>query len=234
MNEMNCTMKKKNANRALVLSMVSLCLFGLSLCLSWVLSSVQYAVFLSVLLFIPSVVLLCKSEKKEKYSFGSLILNSLANGFVVSIYYMKIQKSPVLFDYLVLLLPAALVLLAYLLFGYLRKGRLWYTLLLIILHCVLFAVTVVRWVRIGGVCYSLAFFGLIFSLLYGVVFALSLHRSDRTPTRAVAIGSFGILGLVAVIVILLVSDGEGIDGLFDGLGELIAEAFTSREKPQRH
>ncbi len=230
MNEDFCTIKRKKANLAFVLSIFSICLFGLSLWLSRFLTSTLDAIFVSVLLFVPSVVLLCKSEKKEKYSIYSLILNSLANGSVVSIYYMKIQKTPVLCEYLVLLLPLTLVLLAYLLFGFLQKGRQWFNLLLIVVHIALITATVIRWVRIGGTICSLTVFGLIFSVIYSIVFAVCLHKPSRPAIRATAIGSFGILGIVVVIVILLISDGEGIDGVFDGLGDLIGDALPSRKK----
>ncbi len=72
-------------------------------------------------------------------------------------------------------------------------------------------------------------FGLIFSMIYSFVFAVSIHRPERPVHRAMAIGSFGVLGIVATVVILLIFDGEGIDGVFEGVGELIAETIPSRK-----
>ena len=230
MNKSYCTMKREKGNHAFGLSLLSLCLFGCSLWLSCYLPTILAAVAVIVLLLVPSIVFLCKSARKENYSICSLILNSFTNGVVVAIYYIKIQTTPMPFDFLALLLPAVLLLLAYLLIGVWQKGWRWFNLLLILLHIALIIVTVVRWVRFGGTFYSLTVFGLIFSMIYSFVFAVSIHRPERPVHRAMAIGSFGVLGIVATVVILLIFDGEGIDGVFDGLGDLIGDALPSRKK----
>ncbi len=230
MHEVSNAWKREKANRALILSILSLGLFGLSLWLTCFLSSTLDAIFGSVLLFIPSIVLQCKSEKKERYSLYSLILNSVANGLIVAIYYLKIQRVPELCDFSALLLPGALVLLAYLLFGYLQKGRAWFCILLILLHIALMVGAVIRWIQFSNALYSLTFFSLIFSMIYTVVFAVSIHQPARSVLRGVSKGSFGILGILTIVVLFLITEGEGIDSVFEGLGELVSDILPDRKK----
>ena len=214
------------------LSLLSLGLFGGALWLGHFLTSVMEAIIISVLLFIPSIVYMCKSNRKKKCAFYSLLLNSVANGFVVAIYYLKIQKFPLPEDYLALCLPMALLLISYLLFAYLKKGRSWLCVLLLLLHVVLLSFAVVRWVRRDAAFYSVLFFALIFSMIYCFVFALLSKRATRSVLLGIGKGSFGILGLVTCVVIFLVTEGEGIDGAFEFMGDMISDVLPDRKKPK--
>ena len=47
-------------------------------------------------------------------------------------------------------------------------------------------------------------------------------------------GSYGIMGVLVVVVITLVSEGEAFDGILEGMGDIIAELFPTRNHKPKH
>ena len=227
-NQMDTT-KQMRMRHSLGIAVFSLCLFGLSLLLCGLLTSTVYAIFVSVLLFVTSIVLQILADQREHFYRYSMILNSLANGSVVSIYYQKIQCVPSLSDFCSLLLPLFLLILTYFLFRFLKRGSLWFALLILLLHIFLMVISVIGWVRSKGAFCSMAFFGLVFSMIYSVVLARIHRRPSRSILKSMSVGSFGILGIIIFVVFLLISEGEGFDGILEFFGDLVAEVMPRRK-----
>lgn len=223
--------KDERRNHALGLSLLSMVLFGVTLWLSCAFWGRLAAMIGSILLFIPSVVLICRSGREQDGCFTSLILNSVANGLIISVYYLSYHLQLSWLHLPVLLLPVSMLVGVYFLVSCLKKAHVWVIIALILVHIALLVGAVVKWVQIGGASYSLCFFGLIFSFFYSIVLVITTYRADRPATKAVAVGSFGVLGIAAAVVILIVSEGEAFEGVFEGLCDLLSDMLPSSKKP---
>ncbi len=223
--------KQENAHRTLGLSLLSLGLFALAVWGSCILLSQLAAIIGAVFLFLPSLVLQFRKKQREVSSFISLVLNSVANGLIASVYYLHyriaVDHGTVL---TCLLLPAVLLLCAYILLGLLPGRSFLPTLLLILSNVALMIASVVAWILIGGVLYSFTFFCTIFTLIYTLVFRFLLRHPRDSVMEALSIGSYGIMGIIVIVVVILVTDGEVFDGVIEGIGDLFADLLPSRSK----
>ncbi len=226
--------KQVNANRTLGLSLLSLGLFALFLWGSCMLLSQLAAVIGAVLLFLSGLVMQFRKKKREFYSFIALILNSIANGLITSVYYrhysIAVDRGTVL---TCLLLPAVLLLCAYILLGLLPEKGPWPTLLLILANAALMIGSVVAWILIGGVLYSFTFFCTVFTLIYTFVFRFLLRHPEDSVMEVLSIGSYGIMGIIVIVVIILVTDGEVFDGVIEGICDMFADLLPSRSQKRK-
>ena len=225
------TQRQGKANWALGLSLLSLLGFGLSAWLSCCFLSRDAAAVGAVLLMLPSIPLHWKGKKNKALYFYSFALNSIANGLIVAVYYLSFQiPLDIASVFLGLLVPAVLLLCAYLFFGVLQKARSRTTLLLLLSNFALMVGAVVKWVKDGSPVYSFCFFGLIFSLIYIIIYSVSLYRQNRCVHRDLSMGSYGIFAIIGIVVIVILSEGEALDCVFEGIGELISELIPGRSK----
>lgn len=231
MNEDQFVHRQEKANRILGLSLLSLGLFAPATWVSYTFLSRWNAVIGAVLLLIPSIILQFRDNRREYPSFISLVLNSLANGLIVSIYYLHYNKAV---DHRTLLMgilfPAVVLLCAYIFSGLMQKRRTRLTLLLLPVNIALMIGSIVKWAQTGEVLYSFTFFSLIFSLIYTLTLLITLRRSELSVIGALSIGSYGIMGIIVVVVIALVTDGEVFDCVIEGIGDIMTDFFPSRSK----
>lgn len=235
MNEDLFVIRQKNANLTLSLSLLSLVLFALTTWVSRAFFTTWIAVIGTVLLLIPSIILQFWNKHNEWPSFYSLILNSLANGLIVSIYYLHYDIAVRLGALLMgLLLPFVLLLCAYIILGLMEKRRTRLTVLLILSYFAALIGSVVKWAQTGSVVYSFTFFSIIFVLIYTISYLITLRHTELSVTGVLSMGSYGIMGVLVVVVIALVSEGEAFDGILEGMGDIIAELFPTRNHKPKH
>ncbi len=227
--------RQKNANQTLWLSLLSFVLFAVATWASCTLFSRWIAITGAVLLLIPSITLQCTGGHRDLPSFCSLMLNSLANGLIVSVYYLHFHITVTLGTLLMgLLLPFVLLLCTYLFLGLIERGRSWLTVLQITAIFSALIGSVVKWVQTGSVIYSFTFFSTVFVLLYTIAYLVTLRRPELTVTGALSVGSYGVMGVLVVVVIALVSEGETFDGILEGIGDIIADCFPTRNGKPGH
>ena len=106
--------------------------------------------------------------------------------------------------------------------------------LLILSYFVALIGSVVKWAQTGSVVYSFTFFSIIFVLIYTISYLITLRRPGLSVTGALSMGSYGIMGVLVVVVITLVSEGEAFDGILEGMGDIIAELFPTRNHKPKH
>lgn len=158
--------------------------------------------------------LIARTHNPKLYLISSCI-NALATGIAMSSYYAyaKIELPPYILGG---------TLLCYILLSYLlcigvnkmqsKKKAAW---LFGCLFLVLLIASIVAW--INSPLFSIAFFALVIVFFYFLLAMKTFHTS-RNYLSDLSLASFGIFFLVAYIVIVLISDGDGLD-LLDFAGD---------------
>ena len=63
------------------------------------------------------------------------------------------------------------------------------------------------------------FFSLIISVYYLVVSAFNVRNTEREILRDISFANFGIFIITALVVFIILSEGEILEGFFEGLFE---------------
>lgn len=150
---------------------------------------------------------------------ASFLLNSTASGFVVSAYYLETERALDIYSLTLGVIPAvAVVLLIYLMLKPFNKTKTVTVTVAGILTAVLAILAIIFWIRDGSVIFSFAFFSLIISFFFLCVFGITVNHNERSVLRDVSFGGFGAFLIIAVLVTLILSDGELLEGLDFGGG----------------
>ncbi len=212
------TLRQSRANRALLFGLWALVLFvvGLIGAVAYLQKGVSF--FGGFALMIGAVALHVCGRKNPGLYLLAFVVNSFANALVAASYYLSFDLRLTLSYGLQALIPGTiLLLLAYVCFGLLQKGRKWTSTILILCNSLLIIAAVVLWARGDRAYYSLMFFTLLITLIYLIVFSVSVFREGASVRKSFSTGSFGLFALIALVVIILLSEGEALDGIFDGL-----------------
>lgn len=158
--------------------------------------------------------------KTDKWGYLlSFLLNTVANGFSVSAYYLS--KSIPLDPYSLLLaaVPAAgVLLLVYLMLQIFGKTKKITVTVACVLNALLTIALAVLWVLYGSVLFSFGFFCSLLSFFYLCVFGITVNHDERSVLRDVSFGSFGTFIILTVVVIFVLSEGDILDGLDFDIG----------------
>ena len=168
----------------------------------------------------------------KKYSVGyllSFLLNSMGCGCSASAYYLEkhLPVSPV--ELLLGILPAVgILILADLLLGWLKEKRrvaLWIAAGVDLL-CI--AGSIVLWILDGRNSVSFGCFCLILALFYLCVLGIPDPQGIRSVLRDISFGSFGVFVAITLLVVVILSEGDAIDGL-----DLLADGHSQRKKKKQ-
>lgn len=146
----------------------------------------------------------------------SFVMNSIAVGFSISSFYIYIEKTVELTDYLTASFIGITAVIAYLILTApkaVKDYRKSYGLFFIGITFV-FASTV--WIQNHQPLYSLLFFYMIILNFY-VGFSLFANDSLTEFLKYMSIGSFGSYIIVSIIVLVIITEGQALEG-FDGFG----------------
>lgn len=111
---------------------------------------------------------------------------------------------------------AAILFLIYLMLQIFAKTKRITLAIAAIINLVLLIAEIVCWVKIGGTLFSFGFFCLIVSLFFICVFGITINHNERPVLRDISYGSFGTFVILTVVVIVILSEGDILDGLGDG------------------
>ena len=157
--------------------------------------------------------------KKNRIFYAvSILLNICSSAIFTGMYYTNADKTPSIKELLVASVGALIILnLSYAFLHILPKYSV-YTGLCGIMLCIGLAIyNIVMWISVGGVCYSFGFFSLVIAFM--CLFAIICI--NETPTakalRYASFAGFGVAIIVAVVVLFILSEGEGLEGAFDGI-----------------
>ena len=186
-------------------------IFALSICTEW------YGLVIGAVLMVLAVPTHIFAKKHNSLYILSYALNTIGSGFAASAYYLEKQLTVIPENlFLPMLIPAIVSLVTYLLvrlFPKIKKFVLAISTIGTIAMLIAFAVL---WIKNGYEFYSFAFFNSVFTLFYIVVDAVTAGEYDRLVIRDISFGSFGIFLVIALVVLFIISEGEILDGLFEG------------------
>lgn len=163
-----------------------------------------------MLLAIPFHVL--GNEKKIGYLI-SFLLNSVGNGFSASAYYLQRNVSVNLTSALMAAIPACgVLLLAFLLLQIFWKKKV-AIITAVVIESMLLAAAVVFWIIWDAGFFSFGFFCLLIALFYLCVLAFLLKKNDSVVLQNISFGSFGAFLALTIVVLIILSEGEILDGI---------------------
>lgn len=141
------------------------------------------------------------------FSFG---MNAFANGFSLSALYLHKGIEPELFSMLLSAVPAAVILLlTYLMLQFWHKTKKLTLTVATVINSIALAFALMLWYVGAG---FFPFFTLLLSLFSLGVFGISLDRECRDVLKDISYGSFGSFVIVTLIVLVLITEGDILDG----------------------
>ena len=188
-------------------------LFALSLGNQW--SGLVVGAALMLLAIWPH----CAGKRFHVGYLISFLLNSIANGFSVSAYYLVKNIGLELDEMVIAVLSAAgIMVLIYLMLQRFQLKKTTAVLVASVINVLITVVFMVLWISNGAGVFSFGFFGSLISLFYLCVFGIAIGRDERPVLRDVSFGSFGAFVILLVVVIFVLSEGELLDGVDLDLG----------------
>lgn len=202
--------------------------FAMSVCTEWY-GLIVGAVLM--LLAVPSHIF----AKKHKFLYIlSFILNTVGSGFAASAYYLEKQHTVIPESlFLPMLIPAAVSFVTYLLVRLFPKARKFVLTIATLGTIAMLIAFAVLWIRKGYEFYSFAFFNTVFTLFYVVTDAVTIGEYDRNVIRDISFGSFGIFLVVAMVVLFIITEGELLEGVFEGIFDFGTPDGTSKSKKHK-
>lgn len=200
-------------------------IFALSVCTEW------YGLIIGAILMVLAVPIHIFAKKHKLLYILSYVLNTVGSGFAVSAYYLEKQLRVFPENlFLPMLIPAIVSLITYLLIRLCPKIKKFVLAVSTIGAIAMLIAFAVLWIKNGYEFYSFAFFNSVFTLFYVVVDAVTVGEYDRLVIRDISFGSFGIFLVIALVVLFIISEGEILDGVFDGIFDIGSSAVDSPQK----
>lgn len=168
--------------------------------------------------------------KKHPWGYAvSYLLNTVANGLSLSALYLTQGTETDLYRMLPAALPAAgILLLVYGMLQIFHKTKPVTVAVACVLNGLLTVAFAVLWILYGDLLFSFGFFCSLIALFYLGVFGVTVNHDERAVLRDISFGSFGSFIILTVVVAVVLSEGDILDGLdvpFDG-------SRTKKHKPK--
>lgn len=204
-------------------------IFALSICTEW------YGLVIGAILMILAVPVHMFAKNHNMFYVLSYALNTVGSGFAVSAYYLEKQLIVIPENmFLPMLIPAIISLITYLLIRVFPKIKKFVLATFTIGTIAMLIAFAVLWIKNGYEFYSFAFFNFVFTLFYVVVDAVTVGEYDRLVIRDISFGSFGIFLVIALVVLFIISEGEILDGLFEGVFDFGTTGETKAKNNKRY
>ena len=154
------------------------------------------------------------SKGRRGWYLAGYLLNALGSGVAVAALYAQMGWNVEILSVLSAVVPAALVGTVFCL-GYVGQKALWrkiWGLSMVLLAVALLVLAVIAWIRWESVMGSMAFFSGI-CLLFFMVCALCVLEEPARKWRYLSFSGFWAFAVIGVVVVLILSEGELLDGL---------------------
>ena len=154
---------------------------------------------------------------------ASYFINAVCSGHVIGTLYAHLGWAPDLGTLLWALVPAAVLALVFCV-GYMVQGKLWHRIwgvIIISVSVAALALSVITWVKWDRYLGSFAFFSCVFMLFF-LIACLCSRKEPENRWRFLSFSGFWAFAVIAVVVVLVLSEGEFLDGLdfdFGGNGK---------------
>lgn len=184
---------------------------------SW--RGIEVGIVLSLLAIIPH----CLGKKYRILYFVSMIMNTVGSGFSVSA--IGYEVSPKLGELITYYLPSVIFTLIicsvlFILSCSSENATAYGSIGAIAAGVIFSVVMLILWIRNGGFLFGFSFFTSVFTAILTTALALSLDGEAFVAPKYISFGSFGVFIIITVIVLLVLSDGELLDGLDIDLPEI--------------
>lgn len=200
-------------------SLIALSLFLVSTIFATGICKDCYGLIVGIALMIIAIPFHCAGKKRKAFYLFAFLINSIANGFSVSSFYISKNIYLNFFELLLALIPAsAILLLVYFMLQIFNKTKKITITLATIINLILTITLLVLWIMEDSLFYSFGFFGTLISIFYLCVFGISINHDERSVLRDISFGSFGAFIIISVVIIFILSEGEILDGLDFGAG----------------
>ena len=174
---------------------------------------------IGIVMMVIAIPFHCIGKNKLWCYLTSIIINSVASGFIVSAYYITSKIAIDIFSLFIGAIPAvAIIFLVYLMLQTFSKTKKATIIIASIINSALTISATVLWIMYGNVIFSFGFFCSLISFFYLCVFGITINHDERSVFRDISFGSFGSLIIIAVVVIFIISEGDIFDG-FDFGGD---------------
>lgn len=202
--------------------------FAMSVCTEW------YGLIIGAVLMVLAVPSHIFAKKHKILYALSFVLNTVGSGFAASAYYLEKQYAVVPESlFLPMLIPTTVSLVTYLLVRLFPKGRKFILSIATLCSIAMLIAFAVLWIKNGYEYYSFAFFNTVFTLFYIVTDAVTISEADRNVIRDISFGSFGIFLVIAMVVLFIISEGEILEGLFEGVFDFGTSDGTKKTKKHK-
>ena len=206
--------KNNTILRTFLMAVTALCVFaaatvfGISVFEEWI------GIIIGVIMMVAAIPLHRFGKKQNLLYFLSFLFNSVGCGFSASAYYITQKINAELGELFAAALIAIILLFACaaVLF-FTSKMFTEVSVVFLILDSLVAAFAVAGWVTEGDAFFSFLFFSCLVAFFY--IFAMKKAAKEYETCeimRTISFHSFGIFILVTVIVILILSEGDGLDG----------------------
>lgn len=202
--------------------------FAMSVCTEW------YGLVVGAVLMVLAVPAHIFAKKHKIFYFLSYILNTVGSGFAASAYYLEKGHSVIPESlFLPMLIPTAVTLVTYLLVRIFPKAKKYVFTIATLGTIAMLIAFAVLWIRNGYEYYSFAFFNTVFTLFYVVTDVVTVSEADREVIRDISFGSFGIFLIIFIVVLFIITEGEILDGLFEGIFDFGTSDGTTKSKKHK-
>ena len=188
-------------------------LFATSVCTKW------YGLLIGVSLMLIAIPIHCQGEKAKICYILSFLVNSVANGFSLSAYYVDSEYALNVGEMLkACVLPIALLFVVFLLVRLFPEIKKYICISGVVIGSIMLVAFIVLSVKQGGVIFSFGFFATLLSLFYHCVMGVTANNK-RDGLRDISFGSFGAFIIISIVVLFIISDGEILEAFDVGGGE---------------
>lgn len=187
----------------------------------------RWGLIIGLVLMFMSIPIHLLGKKKHFFYLCSYLINSIAIGFSISTYYHYKDINPSEKQFLfVCLISLGIILITSLLT--LPKIIKPYAKLIVSLEIlILFIMSIVLWVINDTIIYSLLFYYLNITYFY-MVCIITSSINIKQLIKKISIVSFGAFIVISIIVLILISEGEAIEGIGEALGEALVEEVSHK------
>ena len=172
-------------------------------------------------------------KKKTIYYFITYLINSIAVGLSISTHYHVKEIIPSDKQFLIVSLISFGIILITSLLTLPKVIKPFAKLIVSLEILALFITSIVLWINNDPTFYSLLFYYLNITYFY-MVCTITASSNIKQLFRKISIVSFSVFIIISIIVIIIISEGEVLEGLGEALGEALIDevSFKFNKKSQ--
>ncbi|MBQ8496490.1 MAG: hypothetical protein IJ489_03425 [Clostridia bacterium] len=148
-------------------------------------------------------------KRAKIFYIFSIVLNTFGSAWFCAVYYAKAEKTLSLSELFISLIPAGIILFLTLILLFCAPKA---SLVMLAVNFALSIFDIVQWVRLGDTVYSFGFFASVITFMCICAMIALSAESEGGALRYGSFAGFGIFIIIAFVVLLILSEGEILDG----------------------